>query len=109
VKTVDPKVLAGMAAIEQDKLGKRNDFELSFTFLLASFPVVAKNVKAKGLGENVSGHDGKVVVKAGEEVTKGTTGVELVGMSPASSSYSPKSKKLSLQLVTSLIQRRTVT
>ena len=26
LKTVEPKVLAGMAAIEQDKLGKRNDF-----------------------------------------------------------------------------------
>ena len=38
--------------------------------------MIAKNVKAKGLGANVSSSDGKVVVK-GSEVTKGTTGVEL--------------------------------
>ncbi len=54
MKTVDSKVLAGIAAIEQDELVKRRDFELSVTFLIPSCPVVAKNVKAKGLGVNVS-------------------------------------------------------
>ena len=38
--------------------------------------MVAKNMKAKGLGANVSSSDCKVNVKAGE-VTKGTNGVEL--------------------------------
>jgi hypothetical protein len=46
MKTVDPKVLAGMAAIEQDELVKQRDLELSVTFLLPSCPMVAKNVKA---------------------------------------------------------------
>ena len=59
LKTVEPKVLAGMAAIEQDEFGKQNDFELSVTFLLPSCPVVAKNVKAKDLGANVSSSDSK--------------------------------------------------
>ena len=63
LKTVEPKVLAGMAAIEQDESGKRNDFELSVTFLLPSCPVIAKNVKAEGLGVNVSSSDGKPVAK----------------------------------------------
>ena len=40
MKTVEPKVLAGMAAIEQDELFKQRDFELSITFLLPSCPVV---------------------------------------------------------------------
>ena len=71
-----------MAAIEQDKFGKRIDFEQSVTFLLPSCPVVAKNLKSKGLGANVSRSDGKVVVK-GSEVTKGTTGVELCWHEPS--------------------------
>ena len=48
MKTVEPKVLAGMAAIEQDELVKQRDFKLSVIFLLPSCPVDAKNVKAKG-------------------------------------------------------------
>ena len=75
MKTVDPKVLAGMAAIEQDELGKQRDFESSVFFLSPSCTVAAKNVKAKGLGANVSSSDGKPVPKA-SEVTKGSTGVE---------------------------------
>jgi hypothetical protein len=75
MKTLEPKVLAGMAAIEQDELVKQRDFELSVNFLLPSCPVVAKNVKAKGLGVNVSSSD-VTVAKAGG-VTKGYTGVEL--------------------------------
>ncbi len=72
---MDPKVLDGMAAIEQDELVKQRDFELSVTFLLPSCPVVSKNVKAKGLGVNVSSSD--VTVVKSSEVTKGSTGVEL--------------------------------
>ena len=53
MRMVDPKLLAGIAAIEQDEHGKRINFEDLVTFLLPSDPVVAKNVKAKGLGVNV--------------------------------------------------------
>ncbi len=53
----------------------KKDFELSVAFILPSCPVVAKNVKAKGLGVNVSSSD-VTVAKAGI-VNKGSTGVEL--------------------------------
>jgi hypothetical protein len=93
LKTVEPKVLAGMAAIEQDELAKRSDFELSVTFLLPSFPVVAKNVKSKSLGATVSGSDGKPVVK-GTEVVKGTTGVELRWHEPSKFKKLTKEQKV---------------
>ncbi len=94
MKTVDPKVLAGMAAIEQDELVKRNDFELSVTFLLPSCPVVAKNVKAKVLGVNVSSSD-VTVAKAGV-VTKGSTGVELCWHEPSKFKLLTKEQKVEL-------------
>ena len=94
MKTVEPKVLAGMAAIEQDELGKRRDFELSVTFLLPSCPVVAKNVKAKGLGVNVSSSD-MTVAKAGV-VTKGSTGVELRWYEPNKFKLLTKEQKVEL-------------
>ncbi len=106
MKTVDPKVLVGIAAIE-DELGKQSDFELSFTFLLPSCPVAAKNVKAKGLGVNVSSSD-VTVPKAGI-VTKGSTGVELRWHEPNKFKLLTKEKRSSLQLGTSLILRRMVT
>ena len=84
-----------MAAIEQDELGKRQDFELSVTFLLPSCPVVAKNVKAKGLGVNVSSSDGKPVAKA-SEVTKGSTGVELRWHEPSKFKLLTKEQKVEL-------------
>ena len=95
LKTVEPKVLAGMAAIEQDELVERSDFELSVTFLLPSCPVVAKNVKAKSLGATVSGSDGKPVVK-GTEVVKGTTGVELRWHEPSKFKKLTKEQKVEL-------------
>ena len=49
IKTDNPKILAGIAAIEQDELGKRIDFELTVTFLLPFDPVTAKNATAKGV------------------------------------------------------------
>ena len=94
MKTVDPKVLAGMAAIEQDELVKRRDFELSVTFLLPSCPVVAKNVKAKGLGVNISSSD-VTVAKAGI-VTKGSTGVELRWHEPSKFKLLTKEQKVEL-------------
>ena len=77
LKTIEPKVLAGMAVIEQDKLGKQIGFEESVNFLLPLCPLVAKNAKAKGLGANVSSSESKVVVKGNGAVTKDKTGVEL--------------------------------
>ncbi len=94
MKTVDPKVLAGMAAIEQDELIKQRDFELSVTFLLPSCPVVAKNVKAKGLVVNVSSSD-VTVTKAGI-VTKGSTGVELCWHDPSKFKLLTKYQKVEL-------------
>ncbi len=94
MKTVDPKVLAGMAAIEQDELGKRRDFELSVTFLLSSCPVVAKNVKAKDLGVNVSSSD--VTVAKSSEVTKGSTGMKLRWYEPNKFKLLTKEQKVEL-------------
>ena len=95
LKTVEHTVLAGMAAIEQEKLGKQNDFELSVTFLLPSCPVVAKDVKAKGLGVTVSISDGKPVTKA-SEVTKCSTGVELRWHEPSKFKLLTKEQKVEL-------------
>ena len=57
--------------------------------------MVANNVKAKGLGENVSSSDDKVVVK-GSEVTKGTTGIELCWYEPSKFKKLTKEKKVEL-------------
>ncbi len=83
-----------MAAIEQDELINLRDFELSVTFLLPSFPVVAKNVKAKGLGVNVSSSD-VTVTKAGI-VTKGSTGVELCWHEPSKFKLLTKEQQVEL-------------
>ena len=47
VKTIDPSVLAAMAAVHQDDADKRINFENAFTFLAPSCPVLAK-VKKEG-------------------------------------------------------------
>jgi hypothetical protein len=57
--------------------------------------VVAKNVKAKGLGVNVSSSDGKPVAKA-SEVTKGSTGVELRWHEPSKFKLLTKEQKVEL-------------
>ena len=67
-------MLAGTAAIEQDEQGKRVSFESSVAFLLQFDPVVAKNVKAKGLGVNVLATSGDTTPGG---VTLGKSGVEL--------------------------------
>ena len=53
LKTDNSKILAGTAAVKQDELGKRVDFETGVTFLLPFDLVTSKNVKTKGLGVNV--------------------------------------------------------
>ncbi len=67
---------------------------MSVTFLLPSCPVVAKNVKAKGLGVNVSSSD-VTVAKAGV-VTKGSTGVELCRYEPNKFKLLTKEQKVKL-------------
>jgi hypothetical protein len=79
IKTENPKVLACVAAVEQDELGKRFSFENAWTFLLPSCPVAAKNHKANGVNAKVSGTDATTGGGAGlgGAVLKGKTGVEL--------------------------------
>ena len=57
--------------------------------------MVAKNVKAKGLGANVSSSDGKDVFK-GSEVAKGNTGVELCWYEPSKFKKLTKEQKVEL-------------
>ncbi len=61
LKTIDPSVLAALAAVRQDDADKRVNFENAFTFLAPSCPVIAKAAK-KGrvtFEANVSGTGGK--------------------------------------------------
>jgi hypothetical protein len=64
------------------------------TFLLPSFPVVAKNVKAKGLGANVSGTTGGVPAGVGH--TLGKTGAKLCWHDPSKFSKLPNEQKVEL-------------
>jgi hypothetical protein len=93
LKTDNPKMLAGTAAIEQDELGKRVSFESSVAFLLQFDPVNAKNVKAKGLGVNVPATSGD---KTPGGVTMGTSGVELRWYEPQKFSKLSKEQKAEL-------------
>ena len=93
LKTDNPKMLAGTAAIEQDELGKRVHFEKTVTFLLPFDPVVAKNAKAKGLGVNVSGTAADTPAKG---ATVGKTGVELRWHEPQKFSKLTKEQKFEL-------------
>ena len=93
LKTDNPKMLAGTAAIEQDELGKRVHFENTVTFLLPFDPVVAKNAKAKGLGVNVSGTAADTPANG---ATVGKTGVELRWHEPQKFSKLTKEQKLEL-------------
>ena len=61
ITTTDPNVLAAMAAVCQDEVNKRVNFENSFTFLALTCPVTAKVAK-KGrvsFDANISGTNGK--------------------------------------------------
>ena len=80
--TTDPNVLAATAAVRQDEVDKRVNFESSFTFLAPTCPVTAKAAK-KGrvsFDANVSGTNGKPQGGLGgdrEKPGKGATGVAL--------------------------------
>jgi hypothetical protein len=86
-------MLAGTAAIEQDELGKRVSFESLVAFLLQFDPVIAKNVKAKGLGGNVSATSGDLTPSG---VTMGKSGVELRCHEPQKFSKLSKEQKAEL-------------
>jgi hypothetical protein len=79
IKTEHPKVLACVAAVEQDETGERVSFENASTFLLSSCPVSPKNPKNNGINAKVSGTDATTGVGAGVSgaVLKGKTSVEL--------------------------------
>ena len=95
LKTLDPKILAGMAAIKQDIANKQTNSNNSVTFLLPSCPVVAKNVKAKGLGANVSGTTEGVPGGVRHTVGK-TAGVKLCWHDPSKFAKLPKEQKVEL-------------
>jgi hypothetical protein len=94
LKTENPKMLAGTAAIEQDEPHKRQNFESAVSFLLPFCPVADKNVRAKGLGVKVSG---AAAEKPAGGVSKGTTGVELRWHEPKIYATLPKEQKKELQ------------
>ncbi len=82
-KTIDPSVLAAMAAVCQDDADKCINFENVFTFLAPSCPVVAKAAKKGRVSfeANVSGTGGKPhqggLGGDREKPGKGATGVAL--------------------------------
>ena len=94
LKTDNPKMLAGMANIEQDETVKRVSFEDSVTYLLPFDPVAAKRSKAKELGVNVS----SATTKPGGGVAKGTTGVELRWHEPKQFATLTQEQKKELQV-----------
>jgi hypothetical protein len=94
LKTDNPKMLAGMANIEQDETVKRVSFEDSVTYLLPFDPVAAKRSKAKELGVNVS----SATTKPGGGVAKGTTGVELRWHEPKHLATLTQEQKKELQV-----------
>ncbi len=82
-KTIDPSVLAAMAAVRQDDANKRINFKNAFTFLAPSCRVVAKAAKKGRVSfeVNVSGTGGKPhqggLGGDREKPGKGATGVAL--------------------------------
>jgi hypothetical protein len=82
-KTIDPSVLAAMAAVRQDDADKHINFENTFTFLAPSCPVVVKAAKKGRVSfeANVSGTGGKphqgCLGGDHEKSGKGATGVAL--------------------------------
>ena len=73
---VDPKLLAAMAAVEQDDTVKRINFKEAVTYLLPSDPVASK--KKTGPGATISG----TVGATGSPAKVGKTGVKLCWNDP---------------------------
>ena len=84
IKTTDPTVLAALAAIRQDKLDKRVNFENSFAYLVPVCTVAAKAAKKTKVSfdVNVSGAAGGIKSPGGlgggnPSPGKGESGVSL--------------------------------
>ena len=83
LKTVDPTVLAAIAAIRQDEADKRVHFENAFSYLVPVCPVTAKAAKKTGkvsFGAEVSAATGKNAGGLGGcnlKPGKGSSGVDL--------------------------------
>ncbi len=83
MKTIDPSVLAALAAVRHDDANKRINFKNAFTFLAPSCPLVAKAAKKGRVSfeANVSGTGGKPhhggLGGDREKPGKGATGVAL--------------------------------
>ena len=97
LKTEHPKVLACIAAVEQDETGKRVSFEDAATFLLPSCPVAAKKTGGNGINAKVAGIDVATESGAGA-VLKGKTGVELRYHSPEKFAKLSKEQKTEVSL-----------
>jgi hypothetical protein len=82
INSVDPTVLAALAAVRQDETGKRVNFESAFAYLVVICPVEAKLAK-KGkvtFQAGISGAEGSTAAGLGGDAKKpgfGTTGVAL--------------------------------
>ena len=100
IKTEHPKVLACVAAVEQDETGKRVSFEDASTFLLPSCPVASKAPKNNNVNAKVSGTDATTGggTGVGGAVTKGKTGVELRYHAPEKFAKLSKEQKTELSI-----------
>ena len=82
INSVDPTVLAALAAVRQDETGKRLNFEATFAYLVVICPVEAKLAK-KGkvtFQAGISGAEGSPAAGLGGDAKKpgfGSTGVAL--------------------------------
>ena len=83
LKTVDPTVLAAIAAIRQDEADKRVHFENAFSYLVPVCPIAAKAAKKTGkvsFGAEISAATGKTAGGLGGGIPKpgkGSSGVDL--------------------------------
>jgi len=91
IETVDPKVLAAMAAVELDATNMRIDFELMAAYMLPHCPVAAKHGKKNALGAKISGTAGTVLTGK-----KGKSGVTLCYHEPKLFHKLPKDQKAEL-------------
>ncbi len=91
IETVDPKVLAAMAAVELDATNMRINFESLAVYMLPHCPVAAKHGKKNSLGAKISGAAGNVLTGK-----KGKTGVTLCYHEPKLFHKLPKDQKAEL-------------
>ena len=91
IETVDPKVLAAMAAVELDETNMRINFEVMAAYMLPHCPVAAKHGKKNALGAKISGTAGTVLTGK-----KGKSGVTLCYHEPKLFHKLPKDQKAEL-------------